>query len=447
MIDVKKLFGTDKRTALMTKNILLSFLIKGWSGLVTLLLVPVTLHCLGEYKNGIWITVSTMLIWIDNLDIGLGNGMRNKLATHLAHGDTVQACQCVTSTFVMLVAIIIPVMLVAIGLTHAFDLYAFLNVDPGKVDDLTQVVVVSIIFVSSTFIFKFIGNLYLGLQLPAVNNLLVTIGHTLALVGTYAVYLSGSRSLMQVAIVNTCAPLVAYLLAYPYTFYVRYPELRPAMKFFDLQSVKGLFSIGVKFFVLQIASILLFMTSNILISRLFDPAMVTPYQIAYRYFSIVMMLFTIVSTPFWTATTDAWERGDKAWITKSRQSMDKIMLAVAATLALMTLISGPVYKIWVGDVEIPFMLSVLMAIYMFVILESMSYSFYLNGMGALTMQLILTLSAAVVFVPLTWAAVGVSPSVETIVAVMIVVNLPGLLVNLLQYRRIMRGTAHGIWLQ
>ena len=170
MIDVKKLFGTDKRTALMTKNILLSFLIKGWSGLVTLLLVPVTLHCLGEYKNGIWITVSTMLIWIDNLDIGLGNGMRNKLATHLAHGDTVQARQCVTSTFVMLVAIIIPVMLVAIGLTHAIDLYTFLNVDPGKVDDLTQVVVVSIIFVSSTFIFKFIGNLYLGLQLPPYTS-------------------------------------------------------------------------------------------------------------------------------------------------------------------------------------------------------------------------------------------------------------------------------------
>ncbi|MBO4659504.1 MAG: hypothetical protein J5637_07775 [Prevotella sp.] len=432
----------------MWKNILVSFLIKGWSGVVTLLLVPVTLHCLGDYKNGIWITVSTMLIWIDNLDIGLGNGMRNNLATHLAHGDTTRARECVTSTFVMLVVIIIPVMLVTIGLAHAIDLYGFLNVDPDKVSDLTQVVIVSIIFVAATFIFKFIGNLYLGLQLPAVNNLLVTAGHTLALVGTYAVYLSGSRSLMQVAIVNTCAPLVAYLLAYPYTFYVRYPELRPSIKFFNLQAVKGLFNIGVKFFVLQIAGILLFMTSNILISKLFDPAMVTPYQIAYRYFSIVMMLFTIVSAPFWTATTDAWERGDKAWVTTSRRSMDKIMLVVAAALALMTLVSAPVYKVWVGDVEIPFTLSVLMAIYMYVILASMSYSYYLNGMGALTLQLILTLSAAVVFVPLTWIAVkGVSARIETIVVTMILVNLPGLLVNIWQYRRIMQGKARGIWLK
>ena len=184
----------------MRKNNLVSFRIKGWSGLVTLLLVPVTLHCLGDYKNGLWLTISSMLIWIDNLDIGLGNGLRNKLAAHLAHGETRQAREAVTSTFVMLGVIILPVMAMAIAIAHFADLYGFLNVDRGLIPDLEAVVIVSIIFVSSTFIFKFIGNVYLGLQLPAVNNLLVTLGHTLALVGTYAVYLAGSRSLMHVAI-------------------------------------------------------------------------------------------------------------------------------------------------------------------------------------------------------------------------------------------------------
>lgn len=446
---LSKILGTDERTALMRKNILLSFLIKGWSGIVTLLLVPVTLHCLGDYKNGLWLTISSMLIWIDNLDIGLGNGLRNQLATHLAHGDNQKAREAVSSTLVMLCMIIIPIMLCTLAIVYNTDLYRFLNVDGTQITDLRAIVAVSVILVSSTFIFKFIGNLYLGLQLPAVNNLLVTVGHTLALVGTYAIYRSGSHSLMMVAVVNTGAPLLAYLLAYPYTFHYRYPELRPSLHCFKKEATSQLFTIGVKFFILQIASIILFMSSNILISKLFNPALVTPYQIAYRYFSIVMMVFTIISAPYWTATTDAYERGDIAWIKRSRRSMDIIMLAVAATLVLMTLVSNPVYRIWIdADTHIPMSLSLLMAVYMFVVLASMSYSYYLNGMGALKIQLILTVGAAIVFIPLTIFAVDhISDHIESIVLTMIIVNLPGLIVNKIQYEKIVRGTARGIWLR
>ena len=47
---------SQKRSSLLQKNILASFLIKGWSAFIVLLMVPATLHCLGEYKNGIWLT-------------------------------------------------------------------------------------------------------------------------------------------------------------------------------------------------------------------------------------------------------------------------------------------------------------------------------------------------------------------------------------------------------
>ena len=63
--------GKDVRTSLINKNIFFSFLIKGWSGLVQLLIVPVTIFCLGNYENGIWMTISSILLWIDSLDIGL----------------------------------------------------------------------------------------------------------------------------------------------------------------------------------------------------------------------------------------------------------------------------------------------------------------------------------------------------------------------------------------
>ena len=53
-----------RRTSLLIKNVLLSFFIKGWSALVVLVMVPLTLQCLGNYKNGVWLTISSMLVWI-----------------------------------------------------------------------------------------------------------------------------------------------------------------------------------------------------------------------------------------------------------------------------------------------------------------------------------------------------------------------------------------------
>ena len=435
-MNLQRLLGPDKRTALMRKNIFFSFLIKGWSGLVTLLLVPLTLHCLGDYKNGIWLTISSMLIWIDNLDIGLGNGLRNKLATYLAQEDMKKARETVSSTFFMLALIILPVMLAAIAAVKTFDLHGFLNVDPAVIPNLGDIMAVSILFVSATFIFKFIGNFYLGLQLPAVNNLLVTVGHTLQLVGTWLVYMGGSGSLLLIAVVNTAAPLLTY------------PKLRPSFGTFNRHAVRSLFTIGVKFFVLQIAGILLFMSSNILISKLFDPSMVTPYQIAYRYFSITMLVFTIISAPYWSATTDAYARGDIAWIRQARRRMDKIVMGVAVVLAVMVAVSRPVYALWVGTVvEIPLPLSILMAVYLLVILASLSYSYYLNGIGALQLQLILTVTAAIVFIPLTYLMVHYRHDITSVLIVMILVNVPGLIVNKIQLHRLTHGKATGIWIK
>ena len=62
---ISRLLGKDQRTTLIRKNILASVLIKGWSSLVLLLLVPLTIACLGSYKNGVWLTMSSVLLWIN----------------------------------------------------------------------------------------------------------------------------------------------------------------------------------------------------------------------------------------------------------------------------------------------------------------------------------------------------------------------------------------------
>lgn len=212
--------------------------------------------------------------------------------------------------------------------------------------------------------------------------------------------------------------------------------------------MKELLSIGVNFFILQISGILLFFTSNILISRLFSPSMVTPYQIVHRYFMIALLLFTIICVPYWTATTDAYERKDFAWMRRSNRVLNIIIVTVFLFIAIMTLLSNIVYGIWIGDkAQVPFAITVLGGLYQFILIWSTRYSIILNGIGALRLQTICTVCAAVSFVPLAIFVGKSTNNINYLLLVMCAVNTPGLIINAIQYNKILRGKASGIWIK
>ena len=436
----------SKRSSLLQKNILASFIIKGWSAVIVLLMVPATLHCLGEYKNGIWLTISSLLLWIDNMDIGLGNGLRNKIAEYMAHGERERTRSLVSSTFAMLSCIIIPVMLVLLLLIAVGDPYQVFNAAPTKVPHLDQVLMVTVILVCTSFVFKLIGNFYMGLQLPAVSNLLIALGQTLALIGTYIVLWSGSHSLMFIALVNTVSPLLVYLLAYPYTFFYKYPQLRPSFRLIDFKEAKAVINMGVQFFIMQISSVVLFMTSNILISNLFSPEMVTPFQITYRYFSILLVVFTVICMPFWNATTDAYQRNDMEWIRQAASKLRLMTIGILLCLIVMVALSDIVYAIWIDrQTVIDIRMSIVMAAYIFILIYSMRYSYFINGIGTLRLQLIFTATAAIVFIPLAYLATWWTHDIIWFMVVMCLVNIPGLIVNRIQFYKLINGKAKGIW--
>ena len=442
------ILGGDNRSNLIRKNIIISFCIKIWSALVQLLMVPLTLHCLGVYENGLWLTISSLLIWIDNLDIGLANGLRNKLAVHLALGEKIEAQKTVSSTFYMLVLLFIPIIFLINIWIFCVDTYQFFNVDSDIVNNLNVILHVSVILVCTTFIFKFIGNFYMALQLPAINNALNTLGQTIALLGVVVLYVTGIHSLLYVALINTISPLIVYVVAYPITFYKKYPDLCPHISMVSKSSMKSLATTGIKFFVLQIAGVVLFMSTNILISRFFSPELVTPYQIAYRYFMVLQLIFVIICAPYWTATTDAYKKNDFEWIKKSNKLLDKMMTSLFIIAFFMVIFARPIYTIWIGDanaVSLP--MTVIVAVYVMILVASMRYSYILNGFGTLRLQLIMTIIAAVLYIPLATLVCSYKNNLNYLLYVMCAVNLPGLLVNIVQYYKIVNRRAKGIWLK
>lgn len=443
---VSKLPSGNTRSSLIKKNILGSFLIKGWSGIIQLILVPLTLKILNNYEYGIWLTISSILIWIDSFDIGLGNGLRNKLAEAMANKRYKHAKSIVSTTFIMLIVIIIPIILLVFALIYYIDWYNLLNVDPNTVNNLKSILMISFFIVGITFVFKFIGSVYLGLQLPAINNLLVVGGQTIALIGITLLSLMKKEStLLDVAIIYTLSPLLVYLIAYPITFSGKYSCLSPSLFYFNKKEIKNLFSLGIKFFLLQMAGLVLFASSNLLISRIFSPAEVIPFQVSYRYFSVVVMIFTIITTPLWTATTDAYARGEIEWIARTVNKMRKMLGLFAAILLIMTLISPFIYQLWLGGkVDIPLKFSFMMAIYTFVIIYSLCYSQIIFGIGRIQLPVIVTILEAIIYIPLAIALSKIW-GLNGIIIALILTNMMCAVTNRIQVGKIMAQKATGIW--
>lgn len=444
-MNIKRIFGGDRRTALIKKNIAGSLLIKGWSCVVQFLIVPLSLQCLTKYEYGIWLTINSILMGIDAIDVGLGNGLRNRLAEAMALDNRDMARQQVSTTFFMLVMIMLPlIMLFAVSMQFV-DCNALMNVSPELVPDMRGILVASVAIMGSTFIFKFIGNMYMGLQLPAINNLLVVLGQTVSLGVLFVLSLLGHSSLMTVAVAFTASPLLVYLIAYPVSFCGKYSFLAPSLRFFDKESLHSLFGLGVKFFVIQVSGLMLFMSSNVIISHVMNPAEVTPYQIAYRYFSILYMLFAIIASPLWSATTDAYTKGDWDWIRRAMRKMNMLLVVSVAFVMLMIVVAPLFYHLWIGDkVEVELSLNIMMAIYSYMLVVSNSYSYILMGIGKIRMILIVTVSEMIIFVPIEYFACKYVGTTGLLTSLILSTAICAILNNM-QLKYLSLGKAKGIW--
>lgn len=435
----------DKRSLLIKKNIAGSLLIKGWSCVIQFLVVPLSLNCLTKYEYGIWLTINSLLLGIDAIDVGLGNGLRNRLAQAMAKGDRELAHKQVSTAFFLLVLVITPLILLGILLVDLIDCYALFNVDYLLVPNYDVILKASIAIMGCNFIFKFIGSMYMGLQLPAINNMLVVMGQTLATLGLLVMYLLSMDGLLPVVLVFTLSPLAIYLLAWPFSFYGKYDFLRPSINTFDIHSVKNMISLGFNFFIIQVTGLMLFMSSNVILSIVLTPAEVTPYQVSYRYYSLQYVLFSIIALPFWSATTDAYTKGDWNWIRNAMRRMRWVLLACLVMALVMLFSSDLFFHLWVGDkVEIPLSLSLLMVVYCFLLVVSNMYSVFLFGIGKIRIMVITSLVSVLFFVPMQYFSCmwygTCGLIVSLIIATMVMITMSGL-----QYYKLSNNKATGLW--
>jgi O-antigen/teichoic acid export membrane protein len=364
------------------------------------MIVPVTLNYLKAEEYGVWLTLSSLLGWIAFFDIGLGNGLRNKLTEAIVEGNLEKGRKYISTTFALLLIITIIIFITFNAISPFLNWSRIFNTSTLQNSELEKVVFITFVFICLQFIFKTIGIIYMAHQRSAISDLLNVISSAISLIIIYTLTITTSGSLLFVAITFSAAPIVVFTIMYFVAFNSTYKELKPSIKSINFTYTKDLLGLGVQFFIIQISSVIVFLTSNIIITQFCGPDQVSVYNIAYKYFNVVVMLFSIFLSPLWNAYNEAYNKGEMLWIKNTLRRIFQIWTLFVLLTLIMLIISPLVYQLWIGNViQIPFRLSLACFLYVSLYNWNQITSYFLYGVGKIRIQLYISIVSSLLFLP------------------------------------------------
>jgi O-antigen/teichoic acid export membrane protein len=438
----------QERSVKIKKNILEGFLIKGGSILVSLILVPLTIHYVNPTRYGIWLTISSVVGWLSFFDIGLTQGLRNKFAEAKAQGDDERAQVYVSTTYALLGCIFLLVWAVFMGANQFLDWSKILGIPAAMQSEITMLVRIVFTYFCLQFVFRIISTILIADQNPSRAAFVDFLGQLLALSLVFVLTKTVQGSLLGLGLALCVAPLLVLLCTNIVMFRGRYKKYRPSWAKVDFRHSKDLLSLGLVFFVIQIAFIIQYQTASIIIARNFGPLEVAAYSIVYKYFSVIEMVSIIFVMPFWSASTEAYMRGDIPWIKSSIKYYNVLNLLLFFVSMLMLFFSGAIYDFWLGKdkLDITFELSIWGFVYFNVAVFSGKYVEFLNGISALRLQFIASLISPFIYVGVSILLIQYFHlGVHAVFIAAVVANFNGFLLAPLQYHQIIERNKRGIW--
>lgn len=444
---LKKLGISSSRSQHISLHIGQSFFYKAGTILINFLLVPITLDLLDSTNYGVWLTLSSFILWFQFFDAGLGNGLRNKLAESLLTSNYEKARAYVSTAYFIIGFISISIMLVFIFISQYIEWTTFFNTDMTLQNELKILLPIVFSFFMLQLVLKLIINIYQAYENHSITDKFQFIVQCLYLLTVWFLTKMSFDSLLLFGAIYSSMPVLVLIFFNFLGFKKQFKKLKPSLNSFSKENLKDITTLGLSFFITKIGALVLLSTDTYIISKIYSPAEVVPYSLAYKYFSIIIILYAIIVQPYWTSFTRAFGENNFKWIKESVKSIQRLWLLVPTFLFFMIIFSGNFFEIWVGDkVIIP--LNISLSIVLFVILYTYSqmYNQFINGVGKVRLHVYISLFIIIFNIPLSiFLAKYMNLHIPGIVLgsciclAFKVVFLP------IQYKKIIHNKAVGLW--
>ena len=414
---LKKWRTLSENDRIVYKNVFGAFLVKGGALIVTLLTLPAYIRFFNNNEVlGLWYTILSLLNWILNFDLGIGNGLRNHLTTSLSVNDKEATRKYISSAYFSVGGIVTAASVAFAVLIKYVNLNSVMNITEAEVspEQLRTAVIIVFIGVMAQFWLKLINSVLYALQKSSVNNFLVLCTNTMVLL-VAMIYPSGNNAenVIVMAIVHALAVALPLIVASVIVFLGRLRYAIPRWRWVSAGHTKRVLSLGGVFFLVQIAYMVIMSTNEFLITRMAGNSYVVDYQAYYKLFSLGSTLFALAMTPIWSAITKAKAENNLLWIGGAYKKLLLLCLVFSVVEVLLIPMSGPIMTVWLGADAIPeinyttcFLFSILGCLMM---LNSVMSSIA-NGLGELKVQAIAFFVGAVLKIPLSYLFIYITGS-------------------------------------
>lgn len=379
------------------KHMALSGLCKPVSMIISYIYVPFVLNYLGIEKYGIWSTLLAIVSWISFFDIGIGNGLRNKLTESLASNDGREK-KLISSAYVFISVIMISVIIIFSLIAIFLDwkkIFGVVNID----EDLRFSVILCIFFVASNFILSICKNVLFAIQKASIVSVMELFVQLLNLIGILIVRNLIKSSLVIITIIYGLSMLSVNFVT-NIILYTKNSNLRPSFKKFNFIEGKNLTTLGFKFFIIQICVLVLFTTDSLIISRLYGASNVTPYSTVNKIFTAIIGVFSAFLTPVWSDVTKAKIENNPSHLVKLLKRLCLLMIPFIIGIILLVFIFRPLMKFWLTkELEYSQTLIILGAAYCFLNIWCNTYSCFASGLELMKCSVITAIVQAVVNIP------------------------------------------------
>lgn len=436
----------NARSIAVKKNIVESLALKGINIFISLQVVPMTINYINPTKYGIWLTLSSIIAWLSYFDLGFAHGFRNRFAEAKAKGDIQLAREYVSTTYAVLFVLFSFILFIALIVNNYLNWSNILKIDAIYNNELHIVFGLLACFFCMNIVASVFTTMLTADQKPALASLIQTGGQVLAFICIYILTKTTSGSLSALALAFSGIPFMLLLIVSIIVFSCNtYKCVSPSFHYIRFSLTKSILGLGGQFFIIMISMLFIFQFINIVLTRIQGPNAVTLYNISYKYFNVLNMSFTIILTPFWSAFTDAYIKSDFGWMRKIVKKLELLWLLSIPCLILMVVFSEPLYDWWIGkSINVPISLSCTMAIYFLFMTRANMYMILINGTSLIRLQLLTYITFALITIPLmvmfckNYGTCGV-------LVIPTIVYIVQSTIGHVQIRKIINGTAKGIW--
>jgi len=391
----------ENRTKNYFKQVRGSLIFKLLSIISSFLIISLMIKYLGKEQYGIWSTLLSIVSWVVLFDVGIGNGLRNKISESLAKDDKKEAQNYISAAYVIIGLISMFLLGIFLVISNFISWQNVFNTSILSNSELKDIVNITAVFLFVNFWLSLINQVFNGLQKTSIVVFNQFLSNAFALISVYILYSYFESSLFNLAFVYGMSLVMSSLLLSLW-FYGKNRDLVPRIKNYGKKYVKSITSLGFQFFIIQIAVIVIFTTDKILITQLFGPEYVASYDVVFKLFSVITIVHSLLMAPLWSAYSDAYHREDFAWIRKTIKNQLKLYaLFVLGTIVLIFLAKKIIY-LWIGNsVQVDNMLIIAMGAFVLVFTWNNLFAYFINATNNLKIQIITSIIAMIINIPLS----------------------------------------------